>query len=254
MFSLIAGAWLAYLVPWFLSRRDDPDADEVESGNRFAESMRVIRRGSEAAPASADPYLELSTPCTRRAALAEVRRAHSAATFRRSLGTLILLVITLVLVIVSLVSTVPLWAAAVPFGLLAPWLALCRYSTRTLNAHLDDRVERITAGWDEDTISFVVPAELREMTAGENEWSIEVSAPVPDMSGALWDPIPVTPPTYASKPLASRTVRTIDLAAPESTRATLPPVAEKPVDDRDADLPGSGDLPDSDDLPRAVGE
>ena len=33
-------------------------------------------------------------------------------------------------------------------------------------------------------------------------------------SGSLWDPLPVTLPTYVSKPRASRSVRTIDLQAP----------------------------------------
>jgi hypothetical protein len=32
-------------------------------------------------------------------------------------------------------------------------------------------------------------------------------------AGALWDPLPMTLPTYVTKPRASRSVRTIDLAA-----------------------------------------
>ncbi len=32
--------------------------------------------------------------------------------------------------------------------------------------------------------------------------------------GTLWDPLPVTLPTYVSKPRATRSVRTIDLADP----------------------------------------
>jgi hypothetical protein len=34
-------------------------------------------------------------------------------------------------------------------------------------------------------------------------------------SGSLWDPLPVTLPTYVTKPRASRSVRTIDLTAPD---------------------------------------
>ncbi len=33
-------------------------------------------------------------------------------------------------------------------------------------------------------------------------------------SGSLWDPLPVTLPTYVNKARAARTVRTIDLSAP----------------------------------------
>ena len=41
------------------------------------------------------------------------------------------------------------------------------------------------------------------------------------VAGALWDPVPITMPTYVSKPLAPRTVRTIDLSGP---RCPTPPV------------------------------
>ena len=36
-------------------------------------------------------------------------------------------------------------------------------------------------------------------------------------AGVLWDPVPITVPTYVSKPLAPRTVRTIDLSGPAVT-------------------------------------
>ena len=42
--------------------------------------------------------------------------------------------------------------------------------------------------------------------------------------GALWDPMPITVPTYVSKPLAPRTVRTIDLSGPAPTFVTQPEV------------------------------
>jgi hypothetical protein len=35
-----------------------------------------------------------------------------------------------------------------------------------------------------------------------------------DSAGSLWDPLPVTLPTYVTKPRANRSVRTIDLSAP----------------------------------------
>ena len=35
-----------------------------------------------------------------------------------------------------------------------------------------------------------------------------------DDGGSLWDPLPVTLPTYVTKPQAKRTVRTIDLGEP----------------------------------------
>jgi hypothetical protein len=40
-----------------------------------------------------------------------------------------------------------------------------------------------------------------------------VAVPTVD-GGSLWDPLPVTLPTYVTKPKARRTVRTIDLSEP----------------------------------------
>jgi hypothetical protein len=39
---------------------------------------------------------------------------------------------------------------------------------------------------------------------------VDAAVPAP-AAGALWDPVPVTLPTYVTKPKARRTVRTIDL-------------------------------------------
>ena len=49
----------------------------------------------------------------------------------------------------------------------------------------------------------------------------QAQADPPSRAGALWDPVPITMPTYVSKPLAPRTVRTIDLSGP--TVAARPP-------------------------------
>jgi hypothetical protein len=52
-----------------------------------------------------------------------------------------------------------------------------------------------------------------------------------DARPGLWDPLPITVPTYVSKPLAPRTVRTIDLSAPDVTtsgRQSVPVTADAP--------------------------
>ena len=45
----------------------------------------------------------------------------------------------------------------------------------------------------------------------------------------LWSPLPVTKPTYVSKPLAPRTVRTIDLSPPVSPASA--PIVPVTADD-----------------------
>jgi hypothetical protein len=59
--------------------------------------------------------------------------------------------------------------------------------------------------------------------------------------GSLWDPLPVTLPTYVSKPKAKRTVRTIDLGEPGTwtsgrTAEDTQIVARAAADDADAEL------------------
>lgn len=231
IFGAIAIAWVAYLVPAYVRNRGDVGVDEVESSKRFAESMRIIRRGTLLDPDAIDSEIEVSTPYTRSAALREVQRANSTAAFRRSLGALLLLLATLVVVVVAIFDLVPLWTAAIPAGLLVAWLGVCRYSTATLRRALDERMASVDMCWQDDTVSFELPADLREISDGEAEWSIEISSPVEGMAGSLWDPIPVTPTVYTNKPLAARTVRTIDLSAPAPQPSMLPPVAEKPVEE-----------------------
>lgn len=225
--SIIVIAGLAYLIPWFASRKSEVGTDEDTEA--FAESMTLIRRAGVLVDASADEC-EVSTPMTRRAALYEVRQAHRAAAVRRRRVVLTLLAATLVMtalaVFLPMISSaaphIPWWACAIPAGLLIAFLGVARYSVVSLQNTLDRRVDLIQSGWEEDTISFQIPADLREGSSaggqgnaldGSDEHSVELSGPIVRAS-SLWDPIPVVTPTYVSKPLVPRTVRTIDLSAP----------------------------------------
>jgi hypothetical protein len=82
------------------------------------------------------------------------------------------------------------------------------------------RAAKIRECPDEETIAISLSAE----DIAEHEHSIELSIPIVPV-GSLWDPVPITRPTYVSKPLASRTVRTIDLSAPVAA-ASLPVTAD----------------------------
>jgi hypothetical protein len=89
------------------------------------------------------------------------------------------------------------WAyVAVPAGLLVAWLVACRLMVRKERA------------WR--------PVVLPE-TADEADALVETpvaEAPPTDATErdpSMWDPVPVTLPTYVSKPPARRAVRTIDL-------------------------------------------
>ncbi|WP_203568498.1 hypothetical protein [Aestuariimicrobium ganziense] len=243
IFGVVAVGFLAYLVPWFITRRGQEPDDAAEE--RFASSMTLIRNATNAFSDSADPLLEVSTPMTRRAGLAEVAATHRRAAVRRRRALLTLVLLTgATAVAAALVSRLPWWSVAVPGGLLVAFLLVARFSVVTLNRQLDERAAEVNSGWEEDTISFAVPADLRA-EGDSDEFSIELSGPI--QTGSLWEPIPVTAPTYISKPLAPRTVRTIDLSSPVAALKPAPVVAEAPE-------ASSAQSADEVETPRAVNE
>ncbi|WP_420174255.1 hypothetical protein [Luteococcus sp. OSA5] len=227
IFVAIALAWLAYLVPSFLAHRDHADVDELDPMERFSQAVQIV------APSSFRDESEVSTPLMRRAARAEIHRTAKQAARRRRTVLLVLLSLTVIATISAALGAVIWYTPLVPGALTVGFLALCRFSVVRLNARLDARLAEVEPDWREDTVSFEVPAQLREGSLGEagehsTELSIEISAPIDGLTGSLWDPIPITVPTYVSKPLVPRTVRTIDLSAPEPTQGIgrAPIVAE----------------------------
>ena len=73
------------------------------------------------------------------------------------------------------------------------------------------------------------------------EEQLVIAAPSVATTGELvWDPLPVTIPTYVTKPRAGRTVRTIDFAQPGAWTSGH-------VEGEDVELPGRGGV---DDAPR----
>lgn len=68
---------------------------------------------------------------------------------------------------------------------------------------------------------------LKAAVAGlVEERSVAVPLPTAD-GGSLWDPLPIMLPTYVDKPVARRTIRTIDLGEPATVSAgRVAPLAE----------------------------
>lgn len=251
IYLAIAAAWLAYLIPHYLKRReDDAVQDEVDPSERFSDSMRIIRTG--AAPVLDHEYaamdVQISTPLTRRAAVAELRHSEKrAATRRRRVLTVLLLALTAVIT-VCVAGLVPWWTVAIPGGLVVAFAAVARVTVRLMRREFDARYELITHGSDETTVFLsrkAVNKTLDEVVASAEGTAIAKPA------GDLWEPLPITLPTYVSKPLAPRTVRTIDLSAPDvtsSARVAVPVTADAPTaaDQPAADAPAP--------TRRAVGE
>jgi len=234
IFGAIAVAWLIYLVPMFVRRADDVEIEETDPAARFSDSIRIIRQGT--APLldqdlAEIPTVEVSTPLTRRAAIADLRRLERLAARRRLRVFVLLMTITSAVVSVCAFGLIPWWSIAVPGGLLVAFVVVARISVRGMRRDLDARYQAIRRGSDEHTI-FLSPKQQQQLVA-EATGGLALGKTQQGKPGALWEPIPITLPTYVSKPLAPRTVRTIDLSSPDVTssgRSQVPVTADAPAD------------------------
>lgn len=224
IFGAIAIAWLAYLVPHFVRKREDDVAvDADDPAERFAQSMRVVQHGT--APLldqdlSEIGTYEVSTPLTRRAAVTDLRRLETVAALRRRRVLLVLMAALSLVVGLAGAQLIPWWSTAIPGGLLALFFAVSRFSVIAMRRSLDARYADIMRGGDEVTV-FINRAKIKKdvKAAARAVEETPVESESKAAAGALWDPVPITVPTYVSKPLAPRTVRTIDLSGPAATFA-----------------------------------
>lgn len=177
----------------------------------------------------------------------EVRRAAARAAARRRRRILsFLLLATLVVTGLAAFAIVPWWSVSVPGGLTVLFLLLCRTQVRRAR-HASEvswaaELEAAAEGETEEPVEAAAPRRraaarveapygtplrpaprnaqgFEEVDPNEDTVAIPVAVldavavPTAD-GGSLWDPLPVTLPTYVTKPKARRTVRTIDLNEP----------------------------------------
>lgn len=176
-----------------------------------------------------------------------VNRAAARLAAQRRRRVLITLLVSLVVVAgLGLASIIGQMWTAVPAALLVAWLVACRVqvrgelglrapkSERTSRFHLPKVRSRSTSAdssrrggtaADEATtlvvshqFEDVEPSRPRVMeqvplTVDALDEQLQIAVPSVATTGeALWDPLPVTLPTYVTKPRVGRTVRTIDFA------------------------------------------
>ncbi len=224
IFVALAVAWAVYLIPKALQHHED--AQRSRSVDRFSHTMRVLARRepvnrrnarlvvspgrtpsapivttkhvSEPEEAVAPP-----APLTREAANRAARRR------RRVLGTILLgLAATAGVAAFSMIGWV--WVA-IPATLLVAWLVACRLMVR------GEELRQVDA-WLHEAATGEIPAIRAELPSLDSDGEADGGDPMEDTSTtpaiadpSLWDPMPVTLPTYVSKPAAERSVRTIDL-------------------------------------------
>jgi hypothetical protein len=270
--AFVVAVWAAYFVPLMLRRYDE--ASKNASVETTGSQSRVIARPTSAAqptPSVTDPAApaEPAAPAQRVApptARTLDRPAARLAARRRRRTLLTLLTATAVVGGLAGASVIaPFWVAA-PVALVAAWLVACRIQVRSelgiarvktpKQPKADKKKSASTADDEEQTIIVsgqfedINPARKHEMedvpleaTALDDQ--IVIAVPSVSTTGeALWDPLPVTLPTYVTKPRAGRTVRTIDFGQAGAWTSGH-------IEGEDVELPRRSD--DAGDERRAVG-
>ncbi|MET9318133.1 hypothetical protein ABZX12_40460 [Kribbella sp. NPDC003505] len=233
IYVAIVAAWAAYLVPMWLKRGDEarrrpvvPSSAEARVLSRDPSRPRYVVRpaGSTAADDPSPPKRYVPN------------RARRVAAMRRRRVLSILTLSLLSVVALAGLAMLPWWSVAIPGASIAAFVVLTRVQLRRqARARAEaaaERRARAQARHDRGPAGKPAPTPDEEMT-------IEVKlpaepAPEPEVkqpSEGLWDPVPVTLPTYVLKEKApDRTVRTISLTDDEvfsSARTTDP--ADKPA-------------------------
>ncbi len=210
IFAALAVAWAAYLIPQAL--RHHEDAVRSRSVDRFSKTMRVLARREPVNRRDArlvvSPGRAPSAPIvtTKHTSAREPepvsREATNRAARRRRRVLGLVLVSGLATGAVAAYGLIHWGYVGIPAGLLVVWLVACRVMVRGEQA-------RRSAPADSAIESAIDAAPAIDETPDPLEDTTQTPA-VTDP--ALWDPMPVTLPTYVSAPAAAqRSVRTIDL-------------------------------------------
>jgi len=233
IFVALAVAWAAYLLPLALKHHNE--VARSRTVDRFSHTVRVLARReavdkkstalvTSQQPKAAEPAEAAEVtdrPAPTPAQLQARRDAAKRATKRRRNVLALLLVVNVTVVALAAFAVVAWPYVAIPVGLLVAWLVACRLMVKGERKALQTPASRMPVEEpqaDEQEEQPVAAEEPAAQTAAEETDEID---PMVDTSAgisaivdpAMWDPVPVTLPTYVGKPVASRSVRTIDLDA-----------------------------------------
>lgn len=207
IFVVLAVGWAAYLIPRALRHHEEIAASRPV--DNFSETMRVLERTPATMKALLTPpaATEAGPPSRRRRTR---RPATPARRRRRMLG--LLLLVTAATGVAAYLAYLPAWSPAIPGALVVAWLVLCRLMVRK-GAPVRRTVAPTPAA--EQGLVVAHPEAADSAVSDFAEPALAPTSPVVEPvetdDGSLWDPLPLTLPTYVSKPAARRTVRTIDL-------------------------------------------
>lgn len=247
IYAAIVVLWAAYLVPLALRRYDE--ASRERSVETFSPRMRMLHRGrAEEATAEEDSdSTPEPPPSTSAETPAPVQRESTRIAVRRRRRTLLtLLFATSVVGGLCAGALLPWWSLAIPVALVVAWLVACRIQVlgeqaapvhEGLGDEPDDEPTIVLSGQLEDYLPEHKHVMLQEpLDDADLEERVNVAVPFSTSDGqSLWDPVPVTLPTYVDKPVAARTVRTIDFNSPDAWTSGHVEGEDTELPDRHAD-------------------
>jgi hypothetical protein len=235
IFVALAVAWAVYLVPKALKHHDD--VVRSRSVDRFSHTMRVLARrepvdtrnarlvvtpGRPAStavvttkPATAEPAAAPAAAAAAEPVAVDPRARREAANraARRRRRVLVSILLANAAVVAVAAFALISWAyVALPAGLLVAWLVACRLMVRQERAVATRKPRSVRRTLRQPVAAAAEEPVVDEALEGD-DWTVDTSSmPAAVIDPTLWDPVPVTLPTYVTKPAAARrTVRTIDL-------------------------------------------
>lgn len=219
IFVVLAVAWAGYLIPRALRHHEEVAANRpVDS---FSDTMRVLERTPATMKALLTPPAStvveegpLGARLETSPAAGSNSRSSARGAARRRRRVLGLLLLATATTAGAAAFAYLLWVSvAIPGLLVLGWLVLCRLMVRKTSVarrrHPVVDEGSFGAGLETPAPATVVAEGAPDKTPAEPVVLDPVAALEDD--GSLWDPLPLTLPTYVSKPAARRTVRTIDL-------------------------------------------
>ena len=220
--AFVVAVWAAYFVPLALRRYDEATKNASVESTGFL--SRVIDRPRTAViddePEVAQPVIE---PVEKVEAPRISSRAAKLAAARRRRTLLTLLALAAVVCGLAGFAVISTYAVAAPAALIVAWLVACRMQVRSelglgraAQQAVVDTEDTITVSGQFEDINPGRKHTMEKVPLEANALDDQIVIAVPSVSTtgeALWDPLPVTLPTYVTKPRAGRTVRTIDFGS-----------------------------------------
>ncbi len=216
IFLAVAVAWAVYLIPKAMRHHDDVAG--ARSVDKFSDTMRVLARREPVSDRDAQLVVPGAPPAAppTKAQLRARREATRRATQRRRRVLLVLLGGNVLVAALAIAGVVGWRWQALPAGLVVAWLVLCRVMVKSERAITRDLVQPTVAEELDEEVPESYEVARNEQGFDEVAPEAETST-IPAVTEELWDPVPVTLPTYVGKDKAvRRTVRTIDLGAADA--------------------------------------